>query len=187
MNCYSLPTWRSVTSVQASLLLSLWAFLAVGCAGLKLASLQPNLIGRYAEPLDPDLTELYELIGREEFEFFPDGRAVSRRILGKKGRDILGTDFVVTERRGGQKIYVIKTTGTWRLEGKRLVFQGQQSLAVFEDVRPWPAPFTALKSLLAPNKPTPTRYDFRIDTNGDLLRLPPRGHPYYAGRFVKQK
>jgi hypothetical protein len=173
--------------VKAPLILSLLALLVAGCASLKETDHQPDVSGRYTEPFDPDLADVYELVSREELEFFPDGRAVNRWILGKKMRDILGTDLVVAERRDGQKIYVIKTTGTWRFEGKRLVFQGQQSLAVFEDVRPWPAPFTGLKSLLAPNKPRPTRYDFRVDTNGDLLRIPPRGHPYYAGRFVKQK
>ena len=173
--------------MKAPLLFSLLALLVAGCVSFKEADARPELSGRYAEPLDPDLADVYELIGREEFEFFPDGRAVNRWILGKKMRDILGTDLVVTERRDGQKIYVIKTTGTWRFEGKRLVFQGPKQSAVFEDVSPWPAPFTRLKSLLAPNKPRPTRYEFRIDTNGDLLRIPPRGHPYLAGRFVKDK
>ncbi len=181
--------------MSSPLLLSLLALLVAGCVSFKEADARPELSGRYGEPLDPDLANVYELVGREEFEFFPDGTAISRWIMGKTTRDLLLKDLpahlptppVVTERRDGKKVYVIKTTGTWRFEGKRLVFQGPKTSAVFEDVHPWPAPFTGLKSLLTPNRPKPTRYDFRIDTNGDLLRIPPRGHPYYAGRFVKQQ
>ena len=177
--------------MRAPLLFSLLALLVAGCSSLKETDPQPNLIGRYAEPVDPDLTEVHELIGREEFEFFPDERAITRWIIGKTTRDLLLKDLpahspippVVTERRDGKKVYVIKTKGTWRIKGNKIFYRDDGKL-----VQPSLVDF--LLATFNPNAPRTglsTCHVFAIDANGDLLRIPPRGHPYYAGRFVKQK
>jgi hypothetical protein len=171
--------------VKASLFLSLLPLLVAGCASLKQTDPRPELSGRYAEPVDPDLTEVYELIGSEEFEFFPDGTAENRWILGKITQDISVKDIptrIVTERRGGKKIYLIKDVGTWRFRGDRVIYQ--------EDGKPVEPPIVdfllATFNPKAPRASLSTRHVFTIDANGDLLRIPPKGHPYYAGRFAKQ-
>jgi len=172
--------------VKAPLLLSLMALWIAGCTSLKETNPQSSLSGRYVEPRDPDLTEVYELIGNEEFEFFPDGTAVSRWILGKIMRDISLKDIptrIVTERRNGKKVYVTKTEGTWRMKGDKVFYQDDGKLAEPSLVDFFLATFNPK----APRAGLSSRHVFAIDTNGDLLRIPPRGHSYYAGRFVKQQ
>lgn len=172
--------------MKAPLILSLLALLVAGCASLKETEPRPELSGRYAEPVDPDSTIAHELIGKEEFEFFPDGTAVSRWILGKITRDISLKDIptrIVTERRNGKKVYVTKTEGTWRIKGDKVFYQ--------EDGKPVQPPLVdflfATFNPSAPRASLSTRHVFAIDANGDLLRIPPRCHSYYAGRFVKEK
>jgi len=177
--------------VKAPLLLSLLALLVAGCTSLKETDPRPKLSGRYAEPVDPDLADVYEIVGKEEFDFFSDGRAISRWILGKTTRDLLLKDLpahlptppVVSERRRGKTVYVIETTGTWRSEGRKIFYQ--------DNGKPAESPliefFLATFNPKAPRASLSERHVFAIDSNGDLLRIPPRGHPYYAGRFVKQK
>ena len=184
--CYSLPTWPSVVLVKAPLLLSLLALLVAGCTSIKDTNSRPALSGRYAEPVDPDSTIAHELIGKEEFEFFPDGTAVSRWILGKIMRDISLKNIptrIVTERRNGKKVYVTKTEGTWRMKGDKVFYQDDGKLAEPSLVDFFLATFNPK----APRAGLSSRHVFAIDTNGDLLRIPPRGHSYYAGRFVKDE
>ncbi len=189
--CHLLGRWPSLASVKARLIISLLALLVAGCTILKETDHQPELTGRYTEPLDPDLNDVYELVGREEFEFFPDGTAISLWIFGSKLRNLLLKDLpaqlpippVVTERRNAKKVYVLKTKGTWRVKGNKIVYQ--------DDGMPAEPPlvdfFLATFNPKAPRASLSERHVFAIDTNGDLLRIPPRGHPYYAGRFIKQR
>ncbi len=170
--------------MKAPLLLSLMAVWIAGCTSLKETNPQSSLSGRYVEPRDPDLTEVYELIGNEEFEFFPDGKAIYRWIHSKKGRDLIlkfSSVPIVTERRGGKKVYVTKDVGTWRIKGDKIIYQ--------DDGKPAePLLVDFLLTTFNPKAPRASlseRHVFAIDSNVDLLRIPPRGHPYYAGRFVK--
>jgi hypothetical protein len=172
--------------VNSPLILSLLALLVTGCASFKEIDPLPELSGRYVEPLDPDLADVYELIGREEFEFFPDGKAIYRWIHSKKGRDLIlkfSSVSIVTERRGGKKVYVTKDVGTWRIKGDKIIYQddGKPAEPLLVDF------LLATFNPKAPRASLSERHVFAIDTNGDLLRIPPRCHSYYAGRFVKEK
>lgn len=172
--------------MKGPLLLSLVALLVAGCSSLEKAPARPDLSGRYAKSSDSDLPNFDKLYGTKEFEFFPDGTAVKRVILGKIMRDIVlerSPESVVTERRGGKKVYMIKNAGTWRIKGDKIIYQ-DDGMAVAPPLVDF---FRETFNLKAPRARLSSRHIFTVDANGDLMRIPPRGHAYYAGRFVKQK
>jgi hypothetical protein len=171
--------------VNSPLILSLLALLVAGCASLKETDHQPDVSGRYTEPFDPDLADVYELVSREELEFFTDGTAVSRWKFAASSPviSVLKESQVplLTKREGGKKIYLMENKGTWRFRGDKIVYQDSESR-----IDPVGDFFLAVFNPKEPRSSLSSRHVFSIDSNGDLLRIPPRGHPYYAGRFVKQ-
>jgi hypothetical protein len=98
----------------------------------------------------------------EEFTLRSDGSGTNRlsSTLVKRGKK-------VSAAKG-------KGQGKWYFKGKRLYYESTNLFT------------SELESIKSPITRTMTHI-FEIDANGDLLRIPPKGHPYVAGRFVKQK
>lgn len=128
-----------------------------GCATSGSAKERPNPAGVYRETTDSP-----PMFIMEEFTLRPDGSGTNRlsSTLVKKGKKVSAA-----QGRG---------QGKWYFKGKRLYYE---STNVFT------SDFEGIESPIT-RKMT---HIFEIDENGDLLRIPPRGHPYVAGRFVKQK
>jgi hypothetical protein len=148
-------------------LLCLSVLLLAGCATSDSAKERPNPAGVYRETINIPRV----MYAWEEFALRADGGGSQRMsmVIGKSKSKPKGE---INEYFEGQ--------GKWRFRGDKLVFRDNRT-------RAWPSPFIYLQSLLMPNKPLTIEDIFEIDENGDLLRIPPIGHPYYAGRFVKQK
>ena len=128
-----------------------------GCAASDSATERPNPAGVYRET--SNIPPMFML---EEFTLKADGSAANR--------------LSCTITKDGKKISAAKGKGEgrWYFKGKRLFYE---STNVFT------SDFEGIESPIT-RKMT---HIFEIDANGDLLRIPPRGHPYVAGRFVKQK
>jgi len=131
--------------------------LLAGCATSDSAKERPSPAGVYRET-----TNVPPMFIMEEFRLKPDGSGTNRlsSTLMKKGKK-------VSAAKG-------KGQGKWYFRDKRLYYE---STNVFT---------SELENIKSPITRTMTHI-FEIDANGDLLRIPPKGHPYVAGRFVKQK
>ncbi len=154
-----------------------------GCTSLENAGLRPNPSGLYVEEDEFDLSSL---AGTEEFQLFQDGKGVSRLKFGATSPTIgilRESRFpMTTMRRGGKKFYTVESKGRWSFKGDKLFYQDTDSR--IDHIGDF---FLAVFNPKEPRSSLSSRHVFSIDSNGDLLRIPPRGHPYYAGRFVKQK
>jgi hypothetical protein len=158
------------------------ALALVGCSSLENTNSRPSPSGLYVEE---DEYDFIRTVGIEEFEIFPDGTAVSRWKFSPSSPVIAVLKEsqvpLLTKREGGKKIYLMENKGTWRFRGDKIVYQDSESR-----IDPVGDFFLAVFNPKEHRSTLSARYVFSINSNGDLLRIPPRGHPYYAGRFVKQ-
>jgi hypothetical protein len=155
----------------------------VGCSGIEVTTPRSNPSGLYVEEDEFDLSNL---VGTEEIQLLQDGTGVSRRKFGATSPAIRvlrdSRIRLTTTRESGNKVYVLEFKGKWKLRGDKIFYQDDK--ARIDHIGDF---FLAVFNPKEPRSSLSARHVFSIDSNGDLLRIPPRGHPYYAGKFVKQK
>ncbi len=149
-------------------LLYLAVLTLAGCATSDSAKEHPNPVGVYRDTSNI-LPVAYFW---EEFALRADGSGTNRMsmVIGKS-----------KSKPKGEINEYFESKGTWRFQGDKIVYQDTNSR-----IDPVGDFFLALFNPEEPRSSLSSRHVFSIDSNGDLLRIPPKGHPYYAGRFVKQ-
>jgi len=173
----------SDNSMKLPALFCVLALAAVGCSTLENTNSRPSPSGLYVKE---DEFDLGSRMGTEEIQLFQDGTGISRLKFGVT-YPMIGilreSRFPLTTiRKGGKKFYAVESKGRWSFKGGKLFYQDIDSR--IDHIGDF---FLAVFNPKEDRSGLSSRHVFSIDRNGDLLRIPPRGHPYYAGRFVKQK